>query len=327
MAGWFASPDPQVRAWHLSGPAQGSTYHITYYAADSAVTTRNIDSLLNMIDNSLSLYRDSSLISRFNRSQKGIVPDRHLFLVVKKALEIARETDGTFDPTIFPLVQLWGFGPAKTQDLPSDQSVQQARKNVGWNKLRLQKNFLAKTAPGVCLDLNGIAQGYTVDVLADYFHSISVQDFVVEVGGELRVSGKKRPAGEPFRVGIEAPDEDPFSPTVLQKIIYPGNGAVTTSGNYRKFRQSGSRKVSHLIDARTGYPVDNELLSVTVWAPDAITADGYDNTLMGMGLKKALNFCERKQHLEAFFIYKNADGSVADTATRGFYAMIRNTQP
>lgn len=317
-------PQPVEKAWHITGPAQGSTYHITYYSADSIILKSSVDSILNVIDVSMSLYNPNSLISQFNKAKKGLAVDEHFVKVTNKALEIARETDGVFDPTVYPLMKAWGFGPDKSAKAPEDAELKSIMKNVGYTKISLKNNRIQKSLPQIKLDLNGIAQGYTVDVVADFIGQKGIKNYLVEVGGEMRTHGKKQPQNEPFKVGIEAPDEDMFNPTVIQKVIYPGDGAITTSGSYRQFHQNGKKKISHLINAKTGYPVDNELLSVTVWAKDAITADGFDNALMAMGLKKALVFMQTKKEMEAYFIYKNPQGAVVDTATGGFYPLMKN---
>ena len=140
----------------------------------------------------------------------------------------------------------------------------------------------------------------------------------MEIGGELRIKGRKQPGGELMQIGIERPSVNSFDEPAIQKIVQIGEGAITTSGIYRKYAESGKRRISHLMDPKTGYPIQNELISVTVRAKDAITADGYDNALMGMGLKDALLFLNRHKEMEACFIYHRQDGSVADTATANF---------
>ena len=146
---------------------------------------------------------------------------------------------------------------------------------------------------------------------------------MVEVGGEIRVSGRRQPSGDMMRVGIQSPSKHDSLPTVIQKIVEISSGAITTSGNYHKFYESKGEKVSHLMNPKTGLPVVNDLISVTIYAKDAITADGYDNTLMAMGLKESLLFLKKNKELEAYFIYKDKKGTVKDTATTGFYVLVR----
>ena len=176
--------------------------------------------------------------------------------------------------------------------------------------------------PCVRIDVNGIAQGYSVDVMANFIARKNVKDFIVELGGELRVQGKK-PGGNPFKVGIESPSGDDFSAPPMQKIISIGSGAITTSGNYRKYHESKGKKYSHIINPHTGKSVSNEMISVTVYAKNATTADAYDNALMLMGVKDALKFVEKKPDMAAFLIYKKKDGTVADTASTRFRRLIQ----
>lgn len=160
-----------------------------------------------------------------------------------------------------------------------------------------------------------------MDVLANILEQNGITRYLVELGGEIRLKGP-RPDGTPLTVGIEAPPQNAFDASSMQRRIQLDSGALTTSGNYRKFYLSGSHKISHLIDPRTGYSFDNDLISVTVWAPDAITADGYDNVLMGMGLKRSFEFLKLHPEMQAFFIFTTPDGSVRDTATAGFQKFI-----
>jgi len=175
----------------------------------------------------------------------------------------------------------------------------------------------------VKLDPNGIAQGYTVDVIADFLEGNGIRNYLVEVGGELRVKGRKYPEDEPMKVGIELPGEDEFENSILQHVISIDSGAVTTSGSYRKFYESKGKKISHILDGKTGFPSQNELISVTVIAKDGITADAYDNALMAMGLSKALKFVEGRKDMSAHFIYKLKNGQIRDTASTEFYRFLQ----
>ncbi|MBD0353377.1 MAG: FAD:protein FMN transferase, partial [Flavisolibacter sp.] len=171
---------------------------------------------------------------------------------------------------------------------------------------------------------NGIAQGYTVDVLAALLEKKGIRNYLVEVGGEIRVKGHKQPGGEPFTVGIESPNINGLDPSPLQRTIHLEQGGLTTSGNYRNYYLSGNKRITHLFDPKTGFPVQNELISVTVWAQDAITADAYDNALMVLGLEKSFRLLTNTKNLEAYFIYQKKDGTISDTATTGFYKLINN---
>ena len=306
------------RGYYLSGYAQGTTYHITYYAADSLVAVAEIDSIMSSLDSSLSLYKPYSLISAFNNAEKEIAMDEHFKNVIEKAIRISKETHGISDPTVFPLVQAWGFGPKKDVPSPDSASINKILPCVGVENIYVNGNKLNKKNPCTKIDLNGIAQGYSVDVVAAFLEKKGIKNYLVEIGGEIVVKGKKYPGAKKMSVGIETPSNDPLESSIMYQVIYPGNGSITTSGNYRKFHESGGKIISHLIDPRSGYPFSNELLSVTVWAKDAISADGYDNALMGMGLNDALVFLKKHPELQAFLIYRAEDGVVKSVSTKGF---------
>ena len=315
---------PKLNAIKISGYAQGTTYHITYYAEDSIVTKKQVDSILDKIDSSLSIYKPYSLINKFNDANSSIEMDQHLRVVVNRSLEIYHATEGIADITVNPLMSLWGFGPQKSLAQPDSAAVLRVMHCIGSDKIRIQKNRLVKNTPCVSIDVNGIAQGYSVDVLASFLSQAGVQNYIVELGGELRINGRKFPSGSMMRIGIEAPARNGLDEPEVETIVELDKGAITTSGNYRKYHAMNGKKISHLMNPKTGYPFQNELISVTVWANDAITADGYDNALMGIGLKKALEFLQRYTGMEAYFIYHNSKGIVSDTATAGFYKMIVN---
>ena len=310
-----------MNQYKITGLAQGTDYHIMYYAADSLATKSGIDSLLNEIDLSMSLYKKGSLINQFNSSTKGAKLDTYLNAVLKRSFEINRDTKGIFDITVAPLVQAWGFGPAENNREPVAEEIKTILKCTGMEKLKLENNMLTKSSPCVNIDLNGIAQGYSVDLIANCLTKKGIKSFVAELGGEIRIDGPK-PDGTAMKIGIEGPGKD--GTPVIRHIAVSNSGAITTSGNYRKFHQSGRKVISHLIDPRTGYPLDNEMISVTVYAKDAITADGYDNALMGMHLDDALTFVANRKYLEAYFVYRKKDGSVADTLSNGFKKLIKN---
>ncbi|SDD34943.1 thiamine biosynthesis lipoprotein [Mucilaginibacter pineti] len=307
----------RFQRFELNGYAQGTTYSIVYYAADSFISQRQTDSLLQRFDRSVSLYQPNSLICRFNRSAKGIRIDEPFKVLITRALQISRATGGLVDPTVKPLVDAWGFGVLKPGHDPGKEEVKVLLLNVGADKIGLRGDFLFKTKPGVQLDLNGIAQGYSVDLLASLLEQHHIQNYLVELGGELRVKGSKA-GNELFKIGIEGISGDDLDPAPMRKVIEPGNGAITTSGNYRKHHASGGKQISHLMNPLTGYPVQNEMISVTVYAKDAITADGYDNGFMAMGLKRTMAFLSKQKDMGAYIVYRKPDGVITDTVTAFF---------
>lgn len=316
-------PQPiQLGQFVLSGFAQGTTYRILYFAEDSLVTTKQTDSILNKIDSSLSLYKPYSLVTQFNNSPDGILTDIHLKKVVDRGIETFRATRGIFDITVYPYTEAWGFGTKKIDSTPTAQIIQQLHSCVGSSKLYWSGNKLRKKTNCVKLDPNGIAQGYSVDLIADFLSANGINNYLVELGGEIRVKGRKQPDNSLMKIAIEIPEEDEWNISLSERVITIDEGAITTSGSYRKFYESKGKKISHIIDARTGYPAQNELISVTVFANDAITADAYDNALMVMGLRKALAFVENRKSIAAYFIYRKKDGTIADTASSLFYPLL-----
>lgn len=317
LPGFVVPVQPEIKKVIITGQAQGTTYQLLYFASDSIVVQHQIDSLLLEIDYSLSLYRSKSLITQFNSSATGVKPDRHLKHVVEKAQTIYKHTDGLFDMTIYPLTKAWGFGVEQKKEVPDTFQIKKLLSCVSSNNIFWNGDFLHKAKPCVQLDLNGIAQGYSVDVIADFLDMNKIENYLFELGGEIRVKGRKWPGGEKMSIGIESPGSDPFFP-IIKRAVWMDKGAITTSGNYRRYYENDNRKIHHLIHPKTGFPAENDLISVTVIAKDAITADGYDNALMLMGLQDAIHFVEQADIEAAYFIYRAPDGSVRDTMTNSF---------
>lgn len=313
-----------LKTYKLYGHAQGTDYSLTYFAADSLLSKASVDSLLAVIDSSMSLYKPYSLINQINTGGRGHFEiDVHFHQVLKKSFEIYRDSKGIFDITIAPLVQLWGFGVEKVDRFPDSAEVNDAVACVGMEKIRLKGQRLEKKQPCVQLDVNGVAQGYTVDVLANHMESRGITHYIVELGGELRVKGPK-PDGSPIRIGIERPAnfEHASTTTIISDVVELYDGAITTAGNYRRFLQNGERRVSHHINPHTGYPFDTEIISATIYAKDAMTADGYDNVIMAMKAAEAIKFVDNRKGMEVFLIYKDNHGTVRDTMSFGFKSLM-----
>lgn len=322
LTGYSYNQRKEIRKIQINGLAQGTTYHITYYAVDTVIVKMQIDSILDRIDSSLSLYKPYSLVSQFNNSTGGIVVDDHFKKVVNKAMDTYQKTNGLFDITVESLTEIWGFGPSGMKDRPDSSTISNILGCVNSKLLKWKKQRLVKENPCVKIDPNGIAQGYSVDVIADFFERRGISNYLIELGGELRIKGRKQPGKEKMSIGIEAPGDDPdFS--LIEKIVWLDNGAITTSGNYRRYYESNGEKVSHLLNPKTGYSLHNELISVTVYAKDAMTADAYDNALMAMGLQKAIAFVEKRKDMAAHFIYRKTNGTIADTLSKRFYALLK----
>lgn len=316
------SSNNEWKRYSITGRAQGTTYAVVYYAKDSSITQQRVDSVLKSLDQSLSLYQPNSLINQFNQSAKGLALDQHLMNVVKASISTYKSTNGLFDATVFPLVEAWGFAFKKMSTVPDSLTVRSLQSCVNGKWLYLKGSYLYKKKPCIKIDLNGIAQGYSVDVLVAFLESKGISNYLVEIGGEIRVKGRKQPTNEKMKIGIESPALGVFDEHPLQKIVQIDAGAITTSGSYRRYHETKGQKITHIINPKTGYPQQNELISVTVYAKDAMTADAYDNALMLMGLQQALAFVEKHKELAAYFIYRKANGEIADAASTAFLKLL-----
>lgn len=304
----------------LQGQAQGTTYSIRYGAATAVMQQADVDSILQSVDRSLSTYNPQSLISLFNARPDGLEVDSHLVKLVRLSKQFHAGSEGSFDITIKPLMELWGFGATTVTHMPDEQAIRKVMRHTGMELLALQGQYLKKKNPKLEIDCNGIAQGYTVDLLADYLEAKGVKDYLVELGGEMRLSGKNE-KGEDWTVGIEKPGE-PNAPLQLAGTIRPGKGAVTTSGLYRRTRTLDGKRVGHVIDPTTGFPVGNGMIAVTVWAADATTADATDNILMVIGPAAIRPYLDAHPGVEAYWVFRLPDGRVAYGATKGFLRIM-----
>jgi FAD:protein FMN transferase len=303
----------------FQGKAQG-TYYIVKYVSDDTISLRDdVEDLFREIDRSLSLYLPSSLINRFNKGPK-VVMDHHMLTVVRKAQEVSKITDGLFDITIKPLVDLWGFGVVRHEGQPSRQDITRKLRLVDYNLLTVRAKYLIKKRDGIEIDCNGIAQGYTSDVVAKLLHARGIHNFLVDVGGELVASGVNT-QGLPWSVGIERPPGADSTGKPVQALLRLKNKGVATSGNYQRFFDEGGTRFAHTIDPRTGQALHNNIISVTVTAPDAMTADAFDNALIILGVDAGLQFIGEhpKLKLQAFYVYKDAAGKISEKYSPGFF--------
>lgn len=289
----------------IEGNAQGTTYHISYLADRSVNLKEAVDSILRKLDTSLSTYLPVSIISRINQNDSAAIPDDHFIKVFNKSKEVSEKTGGAFDITVAPLVNAWGFGFSKKEQVDS-LLIDSLLQFVNYRYVQLIAGRVEKSKPRVQLDFNAIAQGYSVDVLAAFLISKGIENFLVELGGEVMAKGKKN--GDEWQVGIDMPVENELAERAMSAVIPLQNRALATSGNYRKFYEEGGRKYAHILDPKTGYPARQEILSATVLAPDAMTADAYATAFMVMGLKNSKQFLQDhpQLHLDVYFIYDEA---------------------
>lgn len=290
---------------HIRGKAQGTTYQISYLPARDTVPTRVFDSILHSVDKSLSLYDSSSLICAFNRSITGVRLDAHMRDVVTAALSFSESSKGAFDITVKPVMDAWGFGHRQVDRIPSHRYTDSLKRIIGYRHLSIRHDSLLKDEPNIRIDCNGIAQGYTVDLLAQCLMVYGITDFLVELGGEIRLNGMN-PDGLSWYVGIEGPPNGQIP--VMEGRIQPGTGAVTSSGNYRNLRSIEGQWFGHVMDPRTARPASKDVLSVCVTAADAITADALDNTCMVLGVRKSLRWIRKISGAAIRIVYLDRHG-------------------
>ena len=299
-------------AYHRNeGMIFNTIYHFTYEAREDYQS--QIEAELQRFDASLSPFNPSSIISRFNRNDTAVVADAWFETVFARSKEVWRDTGGAFDPTVSPLINAWGFG-FKTGEPVTPEAVDSLWHLVGMERMALVDGRLHKDDPRMTLNFSAIAKGYAVDVVASFLRSKGVENFLVEIGGEIVARGKND-RGETWRVGIDTPDEANVAGGEIEAVVMLDDAALATSGNYRNFRVVDGRRVAHTIDPATGYPVQHSLLSATVLAPDCMTADAYATAFMVLGVEKSLDIAARNPGIETYLIYAvdSATTSVAMT--------------
>lgn len=309
--------------YSIQGFTQGTSYSITYQHPTLNDLQDEIDSILRMFDSSLSSYDSSSIISAINRNDSGICTDTLFRTVFRESSRVYQITGGAFDITLAPLINAWGFGPGQQQDVDSAM-VDSLLQYVGMDKVSLVGNRVEKTGPHVMLNVNAIAQGYSVDVVAAYLESQGCKNYMVEIGGEIRTRGMN-PKGNFWRIGVDRPEVGNMIPgKQLQVIISMHNRSLATSGNYRKFYEKDGVMITHSIDPATGYPKASNLLSVSVLTDQCMTADAYATACMVMGLEKAKIFVEEQKGVDAYFIYSDEFGNYQVWHTDGMKKYIES---
>ncbi len=308
------APDPYQKN---AGAVFGTFYHMTYQSKDDL--QKEIMAALMQVDSSLSMFNPQSTLSRMNRGE-AVVADsffRHVFQLSER---VSAATDGAFDITVAPLVNAWGFG-FKQGALPDSAAVDSLRRMVGYRRIHLDaEGRLHKEDPRMVLDCSAIAKGFGVDAAAAVLRAHGVTNFMVDIGGEVVVSGMN-PKGKMWRVGVNSPTDDPESnSTALDTVLALTDCAMATSGNYRNFYTTDDgRRVAHTIDPATGYPVQHNILSATVLAPTCAEADAFATSFMVMGLERAKNVLLRHPELQVYFITDDNGGYAT-------YSTLKNSQ-
>ena len=303
-----------------SGQTQGTYYHIKYMIEDGESLKKNIDSLLIVIDNSLSTYNPNSLISRINNGEI-IATDLMLRTVFRTANEVYENTNGAFDCSITPLVNAWGFGFSNKEKMDTARVIELLNL-VDFKKIKLSNDTILMNK-NMMLDFNSLAQGYTVDLIAHMFDSIGLDNYLIEVGGEIKSKGKN-PDNNFWTIGVDRPNEIINPKDRFQFILNLFNNSLATSGNYRKFYQENGVKYSHVINPKTGFPSFNKLLSVTVIHESCMKADAYATAFMVMGLKKSKLYLDNNTDLEAYIVYRDTNGELKTFISEGLQKRILN---
>ncbi|MBR3520496.1 MAG: FAD:protein FMN transferase [Paludibacteraceae bacterium] len=300
----------EVEYQTLSGEVHGTYYKITYSADAGLINPQDLTDCFRTFELSLSTFQEKSVISRINRNEADVVPDSLFLTVFNRGLEISRLTDGAFDMTVAPLVNLWGFGFKKSENV-TDEHVREIMRHVGYDKIRLEDGRIVKSDTAVMLDAAAIAKGYSCDIVANFLSDKGSKNYMVEIGGEIVTHGLN-PQGQPWRIGITQPtDDNAVDNPTLQAKVSLGDIGTATSGNYRQFYYKDGKRYSHTINPHTGYPVEHNLLSATVFASDCMTADALATAFMVMGLDKACAFVENQTlPVTAYFIYTDEDDHV-----------------
>tara|TARA_R110002049_G_scaffold86767_5_gene220342 strand:- start:5874 stop:6860 length:987 start_codon:yes stop_codon:yes gene_type:complete len=297
-----------LKNYTLKGAVFGTTYKITYLEADSNYQ-KSIDSLFVKMNSSLSTYIATSDISRINKGETNVIVDDYFIEVFNKSKRIFTETDGFFDPTVGNLVNAWGFGPKDEKKNLSDEDVKNQMQFVGLNKVKLEGNKITKESPEIYLDFNSIAKGFGIDVVGRFLESKKINNYLVEIGGEIRTSGFKE-NNQPWLVKLV----DPLNSNTGFKTLNLSNKSMATSGNYRKFRISDSgNKYVHTVNPKTGYALESNLLSASVLANlDCADVDAYATAFMAMGLERTKAFLENHSNIKVVLLYINKEGLIEE---------------
>lgn len=314
-------PEPPAAELHMSGRTMGTTYNVKYRSTQDAPSLKamqlEVDTLLAEVNHTMSTYDPESELSRFNRlrTTDWVPASASLRAVLKAALEVGAQSEGAFDITVGPLVNLWGFGPDVHPDrVPRETDIAAARMRSGLDKITLSETqpAIRKHRPDVFLDLSGIAKGYGVDRVAELMTAHGIKHFMVEIGGEIRVRGLKE-QDTPWRIAIEKPLSGERS---VHTMLALSDIALATSGNYRNFFEVAGRRYSHTIDPTTGWPVDNHLVSVTVLAETSMRADAWATAFQVLGPERGMAIAERL-NLPVLFVIEH-DGQFEERVCCAF---------
>ena len=306
---------------NISGQTMGSiTYNITYIGEDKQLKPQ-VDSLLSRLNQSLSTYMSDSEISLLNKNGKITFFSSFLPPVLQESKHIFRQTNGAFDPTVGPLVNAWGFGPSKKRATPDSATIDSIKTIIGFEKIEFDDNK-ATLLPGFQLDFSAIAKGYAVDIVGGLLEKNRIDNYLVEIGGEVRCRGANS-SGSSWSIGIDDPTAVHYTERKLLAVIEVKDLSLATSGNYRNYYKKDGRVYTHIIDPRTGYSTSHNLLSASVFASNCITADAYATAFMVMGLEESQTIINKLNEIEGFLVYQDENGKLRSFISPGLRHFVK----
>ena len=301
----FTACTKQKQYFEESGSVFHTIYHIKYEGSE--ILTEKIDAEFQKFNLSLNPFNPNSIISKVNRNE-AVEADDWFIEVFNKAKEVSDHSEGIFDITCAPLVNLWGFGFSK-MDSVTPQMIDSIKQFVGYQKVRLDGRKVVKDDSRILLNCSAIAKGYASDIIARLLEREGIENYMVEIGGEVTMKGVNQ-NGKCWRIGINTPEDDStgIKNDIEEVVQLCKKGGVATSGNYRNYYVKDGKKYAHTIDPRTGYPSEQSILSATIVAEDCITADAYATAFMAMGLEKAREAAKNIPGIEYYVIYSDENG-------------------
>lgn len=318
---WYYRQGNDVPIMTISGETMGTTYHISYFDEEKRDFKQGVDSLLIVFNNSLNTYLPHSEISQFNSTGSFTFELPYFHPVLQSSQKIVSMTFGAFDPTVMPLVNVWGFGPEQNIDIDS-VTIDSLRQYVGFEeKITFDASQVSKQNMGSTLDFSAIAKGYGVDVVTEYLQSQGAQNIFVEIGGEVSIKGKNINTDKPWKIAIINPESEITKPDFIAYATLIDQ-AVATSANNFNYRIIDGKKYSHTLNPKTGYPIVHEILSATVFAKDCMTADALATSFMVMGHEKAIKLVDEQSGIDAFIIYSNPAGEISTYISEGIKEQI-----
>ena len=298
----------------------GTIYHVTYESPKGKDLQNEIENVMNELGNSMSTFIPTSTISKVNKNESTDL-DPYFLTIFNKAQEVSEITDGAFDITVAPMVNVWGFG-FKNKEQVTTELIDSLKRIVGYKKVRIENGQFIKENPAIMLDCSAIAKGFACDMVANFLQEKGCNNYMVEIGGEVVAKGKNAKA-KFWSIGISNPDDNEFfTQQKLKAIVELKEKALATSGNYRNFYIEDGVKYAHTIDPKSGYPVQHSLLSTTVLADNCMTADAFATAFMVSGLEKSIAIANADDEIEVYFIYSDEEGNYQTYISPGFKSLL-----